>query len=148
MTRPGQLALDFGHRPALGREDFLVAPCNEDAVAWIDRWPDWPGPALVIHGPAGCGKTHLARVWRRRSGVPEASVVEDADRAADDVALFNLYNRHAGDGLHLLVTARTPPARWSGRSSWRRSWSPRVSPARPPGTRFPRIPSATSGALP
>ncbi len=76
MTRPGQLALDFGHRPALGREDFLVAPCNEDAVAWVDRWPDWPGPALVIHGPAGCGKTHLAQVWRRRSGVPEASVVE------------------------------------------------------------------------
>ena len=115
MTRPGQLALDFGHRPALGREDFLVAPCNEDAVAWIDRWPDWPGPVLVIHGPAGCGKSHLARVWRRRAGAPEASVVEDADRAGDDVALFNLFNRHAEDGAHLLVTAATPPARWTSR---------------------------------
>ena len=28
---------------AQGREDFLVAPCNEVAVAWIDRWPKWPG---------------------------------------------------------------------------------------------------------
>ncbi len=97
MTRSGQLALDLGHRPALGREDFLVAPCNEDAVAWIDRWPDWPGPALVIHGPAGCGKTHLARVWRRRSGATEAAVVEDADRPVDDVALFHLDNQHAED---------------------------------------------------
>ncbi len=115
MTRSEQLALDLGHRPALGREDFLVAPCNENAVAWIDRWPDWPGPALVIHGPAGCGKTHLARVWRQRSGAAENAVIENADRPADDVALFHLYNRHAEEGGHLLLTARTPPARWPER---------------------------------
>ena len=47
----------------------LVAPSNEAAVAWIDRWPDWPGSALVVHGPPGSGKTHLAEVWRARSGV-------------------------------------------------------------------------------
>ena len=115
MTRSEQLALDLGHRPALGREDFLVAPCNENAVAWIDCWPDWPGPALVIHGPAGCGKTHLARVWRQRSGAAENAVIENADRPADDVALFHLYNRHAEEGGHLLLTARTPPARWPER---------------------------------
>jgi chromosomal replication initiation ATPase DnaA len=115
MTRAGQLALDLGHRPALGREDFLVAPCNADAVAWIDRWPDWPGPALVIHGPAGCGKSHLAQVWRTRSGTSAGSVVEDADRPDDDVALFHRYNRLTEEGGHLLLTARTPPARWPGR---------------------------------
>ena len=115
MTRPDQLTLDLGHRPALGREDFLVAPCNADAVAWIDRWPDWPGPALVIHGPAGCGKSHLAQVWRAQSGTSAGSVVEDADRPDDDVALFHRFNRHAEEGGHMLLTARTPPARWPGR---------------------------------
>jgi chromosomal replication initiation ATPase DnaA len=115
MTRSEQLTLDLGHRPSLGREDFLVALCNQDAVAWVDRWPDWPGPALVIHGPAGCGKTHLAQVWRQRSGAMESSVFEDADRRDDDVALFHLFNRHAEEGRHLLLTARTPPARWPGR---------------------------------
>jgi chromosomal replication initiation ATPase DnaA len=115
MTRPGQLALDLGHRPSLGREDFLVAPCNAEAVAWIDRWPDWPGPALVIHGPEGCGKTHLAQVWRQLSGAPESSVVEDADRLEDDVGLFHAFNSHAEQGTHLLLTARTPPARWPDR---------------------------------
>ncbi len=115
MTRPDQLTLDLGHRPALGREDFLVAPCNADAVAWIDRWPDWPGPALVIHGPAGCGKSHLAQVWRARSGTSAGSVVEDADRPDDDVALFHRFNRHAEEGGHMLLTARTPPARWPNR---------------------------------
>jgi chromosomal replication initiation ATPase DnaA len=115
MTRSEQLTLDLGHRPSLGREDFLVALCNQDAVTWVDRWPEWPGPALVIHGPAGCGKTHLAQVWRQRSGAMESSVFEDADRRDDDVALFHLFNRHAEKGRHLLLTARTPPARWPGR---------------------------------
>ncbi|MEE8443775.1 MAG: DNA replication protein, partial [Alphaproteobacteria bacterium] len=68
MTESAQLPLDLGHRPAMGAADFLVAPCNRDVVAWLDRWPDWPGPALAIHGPAGCGKTHLTHVWRAMSG--------------------------------------------------------------------------------
>ena len=63
-----QLVLEFGHRTALDAEDFLVTPSNSEAVLWLDRWPDWPAPALVIHGPAGCGKSHLAHVWRLRSG--------------------------------------------------------------------------------
>ncbi|MGH6886706.1 MAG: HdaA/DnaA family protein, partial [Geminicoccales bacterium] len=61
------MPLDLGHRPALGREDFLVAPCNEVAVAWIDRWPDWPAGGLAIYGPPGCGKSHLAEIWRAAS---------------------------------------------------------------------------------
>lgn len=73
-----QLPLDLGHRPALGREDFLVAPSNEIAVAWIDRWPDWPGPALALYGPGGCGKSHLCQVWRTMSG---AVTVAAADLA-------------------------------------------------------------------
>jgi len=66
VTAARQLPLDLGHRPALGAEDFLVADCNRAAVAWIDAWPRWPAPALAVHGPAGCGKTHLAHVWRAR----------------------------------------------------------------------------------
>ena len=65
-----QLILDLGHRPALGEADFLVAPCNQAAIQWLDRWPDWPAPALTLHGPTGCGKTHLARVFAVRSQAP------------------------------------------------------------------------------
>ena len=58
-------------------EDFFVAEANRDAVEWIDRWPDWPGPGLVIHGDRGCGKSHLARgvaeLWRGRR--PDATVL-------------------------------------------------------------------------
>ena len=63
-----QLPLDLGHRPALGRADFLVAPCNAAAIAWLDRWPHWPAPALALYGAAGSGKTHLAHVFAARAG--------------------------------------------------------------------------------
>ena len=47
--------------------DFLIAPCNRDAVAWVDRWPEWSAPALILYGSSGSGKSHLAHVWRARS---------------------------------------------------------------------------------
>ncbi len=135
MTSTGQLTLEFGHRPALGAEDFLVAESNRAAVGWLDRWPDWPAPALVLHGPAGCGKTHLAQVWRARSGAApvEASalagtdlpallfprpvlVAEHADAVAGlpaaEAALFHLYNLAGERGGHLLLTAAAAPSRW------------------------------------
>jgi len=125
-----QLPLDLGFRPALGRSDFLVAPCNEEAVAWLDRWPQWPAPALALWGPPRSGKTHLAEVWRARSqavllpacelrsarvaemlGAAKAAVVDDADTAEEE-ALLHLYNLLAERHGHLLLVAREPPARW------------------------------------
>ncbi len=124
-----QLSLALPHRPALGRSDFLVAPCGEMAVAWLDRWPDWPAPALTLYGPAGCGKTHMAQVWRARSGalaldpralttaglatLPAAAravVLDDAEEAAEE-PLLHLYNVLAERGGHLLLVSRQPPAR-------------------------------------
>jgi chromosomal replication initiation ATPase DnaA len=64
----GQLVFPFGIRPQLGRENFIAAPCNEDAFRFIESWPNWPARAAALHGPPGCGKTHLAKVWRAMSG--------------------------------------------------------------------------------
>lgn len=128
---PPQFPLDLGHRPALSADDFLVAACNAEAHAWIERWPDWPGPALAVFGPAGSGKTHLAHLFAARAGgliVAAASLtvddpprlleatpalaVEDADRGVDAVALFHLVNLVKESGAHLLLTGREAPARW------------------------------------
>lgn len=131
---PRQLPLGFPQRSALGGEDFLVAPSNADAVAWLDRWPDWPQPALVIHGPPGCGKTHLSHVFRAMSGAvavgsaeltsadpmtvagsAAAVVVDDAEAvlgAGHERPLLHLYNVLKESGRHLLLTAVRPPARW------------------------------------
>ncbi len=121
---PQQLPLDLAYRPALGSADFVVADANRDAVAWIDRWPDWPAHALAIHGPKGCGKTHLAHVWRARSGAialtappgegvaPPLRVVLDEPRGWPETAFLHLYNAVREAGGHLLIASEMPPARW------------------------------------
>lgn len=128
----GQLALDLGHRRALGRDDFLVSACNAEAAAWIDRWPDWPAPlrGLAIVGPPGCGKTHLGAVWRQASGavavdaaaltvdgVPELlgdavnAVVDDLAGLRRPQALLHLYNTVAERRGSVLILSRAAPAR-------------------------------------
>lgn len=128
-----QITFDLGHRTAHGRDDFLIAPCNRDAVAWVDRWPDWPAPALVLHGPAACGKTHLAAVWAEKNkaafiGAPDlrdkdaariAALAEHlvidrfdpwcGDRVVE-TKLFHIYNIMKETGRSLLLTARMAPA--------------------------------------
>ena len=77
MNRPRQLALALPHTESFAREDFLPGPGNDAALALIDRWPDWPAPVVVLAGPAGAGKTHLATVWRAVSNavqVPRAAI--------------------------------------------------------------------------
>lgn len=125
---PRQLVFDLAHRQALGAEDFLVSSSNDAAVEMVDRWPDWPHPAAIVAGPQGSGKSHLANVWRLRSGAglvnaaelddahvaalqPGAAlVVEDLDRGlADEKVLFHLLNRARESKLSVLLTSRTPP---------------------------------------
>jgi chromosomal replication initiation ATPase DnaA len=126
-----QLVFDFSRRTALGRSDFLVSASNAAAVGWIDRWPAWPSPVLVLYGPPSCGKTHLARLWCERAmaafvagpTLNEASLpgvlgeesgriaVDDADGAPERI-LLHLYNCCRERGGHLLMTARRPTGLW------------------------------------
>ena len=119
--------------PTYAREDFVVSNGNREALAWLDRWPDWPGPALALSGPPGSGKTHLGRIWAARttaalrSGADfeaksvadlaalteshAAVLVDDADHAPDR-ALFHLYNLMRERRGHLLLLSELAPARW------------------------------------
>jgi chromosomal replication initiation ATPase DnaA len=122
-----QFVFDWGTRPALGAEDFLVGPSNAAAVALVDRWPDWSMSSALVVGPAQSGKSHLAHVWQLRSEavmltaaelgeerVPEliglpAVVVEDIDRGiASEQALFHLLNLAREQRTSLLLTSRAP----------------------------------------
>ena len=128
-----QLSFDLPAKPALGRDDFFVAPSNAMAVALIDPAFAWPSGKLVLSGPKGSGKTHLAHVWAKESGarvVPaqtlsEADVpmlasgpvaIEDVPEIAEDAlaqkALFHLHNMVLTHGHRLMLTGRPAPNLW------------------------------------
>jgi chromosomal replication initiation ATPase DnaA len=123
-----QLVLDLAVRPALGFEDFLISASNTAAVDIIDRWPNWPHWAIAVIGPAMSGKTHLANVWRMKSGadvvcavdVDESAVTQLVSRRAlvienleqgigDETALFHVLNTARELGHSVLLTSRVAP---------------------------------------
>jgi chromosomal replication initiation ATPase DnaA len=131
---PRQLPLALGFNERFGRDDFLAGPSNAAALALIERWPDWPAPAVVLLGPEGAGKSHLAAIWARTAGarsiasravalaaVPTALatgalVIEDLhEGACEDAALFHLLNLAREQGAYVLITARTAPGGWTVR---------------------------------
>jgi chromosomal replication initiation ATPase DnaA len=126
-----QLAFDLPHRPATGRDDFLVTSSNAKAVALIDLWPNWPSNTLILLGPPGSGKSHLAAVWHEMTGallarpsdiredqVPQllersALVIEDAPgEALEETAFFHVLNLAREQKAHVLITALAPPPVW------------------------------------
>jgi len=125
-----QLPLTLDHAASFSAQDFLISPANQAAFEAVQGWPRALGPAFVLTGPAGSGKSHLAAIWRHRSGAalfdPAGLSVDDPPRLlaapallADAVtgpvaetALFHLLNAVREQGSGLLLVAREPPARW------------------------------------
>src|SRR5580704_10237651 len=121
MTK--QYPLPLPHHEAMEADDFLTVSGNDEAVAWIGRWPDWPAHCLVIYGPPGSGKTHLMNVWIKRCGgallhwkgegfaryLGQNVALDDADQVVGDAAreetLFHLYNQLNETKGWLLLTA-------------------------------------------
>src|SRR6185436_2217923 len=67
-VQPRQLAFALPHAESLTRDNFLEGPSNETALSLIDSWPDWPNRVMLLAGPEGCGKSHLAAIWATHAG--------------------------------------------------------------------------------
>ena len=127
-VQPRQLAFALPHAESLTRDNFLEGPANAGGIALVDAWPEWPNRIMLLVGPEGSGKSHLAAIWAEQAGarsttahaldpasVPGALatgalVVEDLKPAAvDERALFHLLNLAREDEAYVLITARVPP---------------------------------------
>lgn len=127
-TVPRQLALALEHAENFAREDFLSGPSNAAALALIDTWPGWPHRTVMLIGPEGSGKSHLAAIWAQAAGarLVAAQALEEADVPAalatgavvvedlgaggfDERALFHLLNLARQEQAFVLITARAPP---------------------------------------
>ncbi len=133
-----QLPFDFSRRTYMGREDFMVAPCNREAFYAVDMWPEWLTHGLIIYGAKGCGKSHLANLFvekvrifadkpikvsvldaaritlhsvKRIAEENQSIVIENLTPKVNEEALFHLFNIYNTEGRYMLWTAETPPSR-------------------------------------
>ena len=126
---PRQLAFELPHTESLTRDNFLEGPANSAALALIDAWPEWPSPIMMLVGPEGSGKSHLAAIWADEAGARSttahalaaatlpaalatgALVVEDLKPGDfDERAVFHLLNLVREEGACALITARMLPS--------------------------------------
>lgn len=120
MTR--QLWFDLTPQDgAYGRESFCEGRSNAQARMAINRWRSWGNGALMLVGPKGCGKSHLASLWLDMYGgqtLPVAKVplgltgnvvVENLEAGMDEEGLFHLMNRAMGGEAKILMTSRLLP---------------------------------------
>src|SRR5438309_10828230 len=128
-VEPRQLAFALPHAERLTRDNFLEGPANAAGLALVDSWPEWPNRIMLVVGPEGAGKSHLAAIWAEQAGARSTSaraltasavpaalatgalVVEDLIPSGfDERALFHLMNLAREDQAFVLITARVPPA--------------------------------------
>jgi chromosomal replication initiation ATPase DnaA len=128
-VQPRQLAFALPHAECLTRDDFLEGPANAAGLALIDSWPEWPNRIMLLVGPEGSGKSHLAAIWAEQAGARSISahaltaagvpgalatgalVVEDLNAPDfDERALFHLMNLAREDEAFVLITSRVPPS--------------------------------------
>jgi chromosomal replication initiation ATPase DnaA len=125
------MPLDLALNPKLSREDIIIGKSNRAAVGIIDLWPAWPSAIVVLSGPNGSGKTHLARAWAAKAAAlslspaelvslpfpvtpAQAILIEDIGEAPlDETALFHLANSVRQHGGSLLLTSKQRPADWN-----------------------------------
>src|SRR5437660_7276273 len=128
-VQPRQLAFALPHAESLTRDNFLEGPANAAGLALVDSWPDWPNRIMLLVGPQGSGKSHLAAIWAEQAGARSTSaraltaagvpgalatgalVIEDLKPSDfDERALFHLINLAREEEAFVLITARRPPS--------------------------------------
>jgi chromosomal replication initiation ATPase DnaA len=116
--------------PPEDRTTATLQVSDSNRLAWtmLRRWHAWPGGALALAGPAGSGKSHMARAWAE---IAEASlwtgegraldafeiagrrlVIDDADQFGDEAHLALLLDMVRTGGGALLLVAKEPPRSW------------------------------------
>jgi DnaA regulatory inactivator Hda len=132
MNASRQLALHLPLKPSYAESDFIESPCNEEALQWIRRWPDWPVKMMAVYGIPGCGKTHLAHIWQEKSmarfltaqdvaqitpleAVQNATsfVLDNADTFEDEDWLFHFYNLAKEKDAYCLLCCQQAPTQWA-----------------------------------
>ncbi len=126
----GQIPFELPVDPGFARSDLIVTTTNRLAVEFIDSWPDWQGKPVVLVGPVGSGKSHLAHIW---AGQAKAQIIDaksldagagelqsDCNLVVENITndtfqdrnLFHLLNSAGANGKSVLMLSRHWPQSW------------------------------------
>ena len=134
-----QLVLNLNRRAQVGLENFYISKANELAVNSLKKWEEWPTRKLILKGPSGSGKSHLADFWVKQSGAKIVSITDiceaDAiglsenkallienidilvsyatgDQIQIEEKLFHLLNSVSGALCYLMITTSSELGSW------------------------------------
>jgi chromosomal replication initiation ATPase DnaA len=118
-----QLLLNLPQPTSYDPAVFMVTPSNQEAYHWLTHPQQWRSYGLVLQGPKGCGKTHLACIWQQQtqghfvsiadlkgngcSVVRQhgAFILDDIETFTEDQeSLFHLLNRVCEEQKRFLLT--------------------------------------------
>lgn len=97
--------------PRLTREAFVVSASNVLALQALDAWRLTAENLLVICGPRGSGKTHLAGILQRDLG--EVSIHDDMPAGLSPAELLRLIEKAREQGGRMVLAGRGDPKEWA-----------------------------------
>lgn len=124
-----QLVLPLSLPPSLEMGDFIVSSSNDEALSWLGKWPEWPQNTLLIYGPKGSGKSHIASIWQSQAQLLEPHqitleglmevfnpdghfILDNAEKVECEEALFHLLNSARNGSGSLLILSNSHPQEW------------------------------------
>ncbi|MAF31004.1 MAG: hypothetical protein CMF60_02225 [Magnetococcales bacterium] len=125
-TNPQQILLSFPTLVDMSAESFMLLPSNHQAFMALQNFPATSGDVLAIYGESGVGKSHLAEIYKQRTGAEDfmhksaqnsLDLTAEKHMVCDNVhllkkdeqeALFHLYNHIKSFGGSLVVTSHQP----------------------------------------
>jgi chromosomal replication initiation ATPase DnaA len=122
-----QLAIPLPDQLAVTPSTLIVETANCEVWTWLSSWPDWPLLQVVIAGPTGSGKSHMAKalalttkgtlVSRHIHQDPlhlvqatQLIIIDDYDEYEDESWLFHLYNLAKEHKRHVAYFGQLTPA--------------------------------------
>ena len=121
MSELNQLLLDFDHKIEFNEHDYFVSKSNFFAFNLIQNWPNWEKKILNISGDKFSGKTHLAKIFQKKSEaiyltnrnmneeifkkikLKESIIIDDFEIIENEKLLYSLFNLIYQDNKYLLI---------------------------------------------
>ena len=121
-----QLTFKFPFKTNYFEEDFYVSKNNFSAYKLIESWPKWSSRYINIFGPTGCGKTHLANIFKKKinsffikatelkdNSLPliklkECIIIDDYENNIEEKLFYSLLNQTYQSNQYVIINTLEP----------------------------------------